>query len=260
MKIQLIHWDAADRREKARILRAAGYRVVTDLPAGGGALRKMSEFGPAAVVVDLNRAPSQGRDVALAIRSYKAMSPVPLVFVEGDPEKVARIKKLLPDDVYTTWSRIRSALKQAISHPPKDPAKPSSVFAGYSGTPLPKKLGIKAGSIVAFVGAPKGFEKTLGELPEGVTLRKHARGRRDLTLWFTKTKKDLENRIEKFAAAVEDGGIWIIWPKKASGLPTDLTQNIVRQVGLASGLVDYKICAVDETWSGLKFSRRKTYS
>jgi CheY-like chemotaxis protein len=258
MKIQLVHWDAADRRDKARKLKSAGYRVVTDLPAGGGALRKLSESRLAAVVIDLGRAPSQGRDVALAIRSYKASSHLPLVFVEGDPEKVARIKEILPDCVYTTWSRIRSALKQAITHPPKDPVKPSSVFAGYSGTPLPKKLGIKAGSTVALAGAPRGFEKTLGELPEGVTLRKQARGRRDLTLWFTKSRKDLDDRIKKFAAEVGDGGLWIIWPKQASGLSTDLTQNIVRQMGLASGLVDYKICAVDETWSGLKFSRRKS--
>jgi hypothetical protein len=257
MKVQLIHWDAADRLEKARLLRSAGYRVITDLPGGGGALRKMSEAGPAAVVIDLNRAPSQGRDVALAIRSYKALSRLPLVFVEGDLQKVARIKKILPDAVYTTWGRVRSALKKAIAHPPKDPAKPTSIFAGYSGTPLPKKLGIKAGSTVALVGAPKGFEKTLGELPEGVTLRKQARGKRDLTFWFTKSKKDLDDRIETFAAAVKDGALWIIWPKKASGLATDLTQAIVRRVGLASGLVDYKICAVDETWSGLKFSRRK---
>jgi hypothetical protein len=243
MKVLLVHWDRAER---------------DDIPAGGGALRKLSESRLAAVVIDLSRAPSQGRDLALAIRAYKATRHLPLVFVEGDEEKVVRIKELLPDGAYTSWSRIRRDLKHALAHPPKDPAKPSSVFAGYSGTPLTKKLGIKAGSTVALVGSPGGFEKTLGKLPEGATLRKQARGRRDLTLWFTRTRKELEGRIEKFAAAVRDGGLWIIWPKKASGLPTDLTQNIVRQVGLESGLVDYKICAVDETWSGLKFSRKKS--
>jgi hypothetical protein len=94
-------------------------------------------------------------------------------------------------------------------------------------------------------------------IPPGVTLRRQARGKCDLIIWFTKTCKDLENRIGRFAALTGSGGLWIAWPKKAAGVKTDLTQAIVRRTGLAAGLVDYKICAIDETWSGLKFARRK---
>jgi hypothetical protein len=111
---------------------------------------------------------------------------------------------------------------------------------------------------VALVGAPKDFEKTLGVLPGDVTLRRSSRARRDLTLWFVKNRKDLQRRLEQMALQFEDGGLWIIWPKKTSGLSTDLNQNVVREMGLATGWVDYKICAVDETWSGLKFTRRKS--
>ncbi|NNG17367.1 MAG: DUF3052 domain-containing protein [Gemmatimonadales bacterium] len=132
-----------------------------------------------------------------------------------------------------------------------------SALAGYSGTPLPKKLGIKAGYVVALVGAPQGFEKTLGRLPDDVQLRKQARGKPDLVVWFARSRKELESRVKRMGALAGVGGLWIAWPKKASGLATDLSQSDVRKVGLASGLVDYKVAAIDETWSGLKFARRK---
>ena len=131
-------------------------------------------------------------------------------------------------------------------------------MAGYSGTPLAKKLGIKQDTTIILVGSPQGFETTLGPLPEGVTLRKQARGRCDLIVWFAKSRKDLEQRVKQMGDLAGKGGIWIAWPKQASGAKSDLTQAIVRGCGLAAGLVDYKICSIDETWSGLKFTKRKT--
>ncbi|KPK59725.1 MAG: hypothetical protein AMS21_09815 [Gemmatimonas sp. SG8_38_2] len=133
-------------------------------------------------------------------------------------------------------------------------------MAGYSGTPLPKKLGIKADSVVVLVNAPEGFEKTLGKLPDGVTLRRKARGHCDLVIWFTKSLKELGARVGTLGALAGEDGIWIAWPKKTSGWATDVSQTDVRSTGLAAGLVDYKICAIDETWSGLKFTRRKSKS
>jgi hypothetical protein len=129
--------------------------------------------------------------------------------------------------------------------------------AGYSGTPLPKKLGIKPGSVVRILGAPKGFRKTLGALPEEVELREDSRGRANLTLWFLPSLEVLERGMQAMAASLEEGKIWMIWPKKASGMATDLSEQEVREAGLAAGLVDYKVCAVDATWSGLLFTRRK---
>jgi hypothetical protein len=208
------------------------------------------------VVIDLTRLPSQGRDVALGIRQHKPLRRVPLVFVEGDPEKVGRIKKLLPDAHYTSWHGIRGTLKRAIANPPEDPVIPESNLAGYSGTPLPKKLGIKVGNVVALVDAPEGFEETLGTGPDGTVIRRQTRGKRDLTIWFTRSRKVLDRRIGKMAE-IAGNNLWIAWPKKTSRLASDLTQADVRRVGLAIGLVDYKVCAIDETWSGLKFTRRK---
>lgn len=130
-------------------------------------------------------------------------------------------------------------------------------MAGYSGTPLPKKLGIKPLARVAFVRAPDDFASTLGDLPEGVAVRQQARGPLDVIVFFTSRRAELVRRFEQLARALDPaGGLWIAWPKRASGVPTDITEDIVREVGLAAGLVDNKVCAIDEVWSGLRFVYR----
>jgi CheY-like chemotaxis protein len=256
-RVRLIHWNAAEAEERIAGLRAAGYDVEHEAKISPEGFRSWRTNPPAAFVIDLTRMPSHGREVALTLRITKSTRNIPLVFVEGEPEKVERIKTHLPDAVYTTWGRIRGSLKKAISKPPSDPVVPESNLAGYSGTPLPGKLGIKPRSTVALIGAPKDFERTLGELPEGVKLKKQARGGYDLIIWFVRLRAELHDRIVQMGELAGDGGLWIAWPKQASGVASDLTQNVVRETGLASGLVDYKVCAIDATWSGLKFTRRK---
>jgi hypothetical protein len=258
-KVCLIHWNPAESVERAERLRAAGYETVF-LSLKGAGMRGIRENPPDAMVIDLSRIPSHGRDVALSVRMKKSTRRMPLVFVDGDPEKVARVKLSLPDAVYTTWAGIRAALKHAIAHPPEAPVVPGSALAGYSGTPLPRKLGIKPGATVALVGAPPDFAATLGDLPEGVTMKSTVNGNPDLAIWFTRSRNDLMRRIGAMASRTPKGGLWIAWPKKTSALASDLSEATVRETGLAAGLVDYKICAVDATWSGLKFARRKPSS
>lgn len=130
-------------------------------------------------------------------------------------------------------------------------------MAGYSGNPLPQKLGIKEGARVALVRAPEGFERELKPLPDGVRLRTQARGSHDVVLFFATRLAELERRFDSLARAVEPaGGLWIAWPKRTAGVATDLREGIVRDTGLAHGLVDNKVCAVDDTWSGLRFVYR----
>jgi hypothetical protein len=129
--------------------------------------------------------------------------------------------------------------------------------AGYSGTPLPRKLGIKEGHRLAVVSAPAGFDKTLGTLPDGVQVRRQARGRHDVLLFFVTRQAELARRLPSFARALEyDGGLWVAWPKKTSGIATDLVFERVQKVGLDCGLVDNKVAAIDDTWSGLRFVYR----
>src|SRR6478672_5866069 len=130
-------------------------------------------------------------------------------------------------------------------------------MAGYSGTPLTKKLGIKEGSHVALLSAPEGFDRTLGELPDGVETRTSARGSLDVVVFFTTARAALGRRFDALARAIfPDGGLWVAWPKRASGLETDLTEDVVRDLALERGLVDNKVCAIDDTWSGLRLVYR----
>jgi hypothetical protein len=130
-------------------------------------------------------------------------------------------------------------------------------MAGYSGTPLPKKLGIKEGSRIALVNAPKDFDSELGELPDNVEFIKRPTKSLDIILLFVLTERALVRDFAKLAAKLAANGmIWIAWPKKSSGVATDLTEPRVQRIGLDAGLVDVKVCAIDETWSGLKFVYR----
>jgi hypothetical protein len=126
--------------------------------------------------------------------------------------------------------------------------------AGYSGTPLAKKLGIKPGHAIAFPSAPAGFEELLGDLPDGVRIKSRLTGPLDVIVFFTRRRAELERRLPALRRAMDPAaGLWIAWPKGSSGVETDLTGNVTREVGLAAGLVDNKVCAIDETWSGLRF-------
>jgi hypothetical protein len=131
-------------------------------------------------------------------------------------------------------------------------------MAGYSGTPLAKKLGIQEGTTVVLVGAPATLDDDLAPLPDGVDVRRRA-GKADVVVAFFTRRADLERRVGALARHVHpSGGLWIAWPKKASGVPTDVTEDIVREVALPLGVVDNKVCAIDGTWSGLRLVWRLT--
>ena len=123
-------------------------------------------------------------------------------------------------------------------------------MAGYSGTPLPQKLGIKAGARVALVDAPKGFALAL---PDGAKLVDGKAREVDVIVWFVTARGTFAKKLAAVSARMQPaGGLWIAWPKKASGVATDMTENVVRDVALPTGLVDNKVCAIDDTWSGLR--------
>ena len=129
-------------------------------------------------------------------------------------------------------------------------------MTGYSGKPLVAKLGIKPEMRIAILRAPRGYERTRGKLPQ-VRRGASAACALDFVQFFTREKRELERRFAALAQALAPAGmLWISWPKKASGVATDLTEDVIRVIGLAHGLVDVKVAAVDDVWSGLKFVRR----
>jgi hypothetical protein len=130
--------------------------------------------------------------------------------------------------------------------------------AGYSGTPLVRKLGFKAGMRAHYAGAPEGFEALVGDLPEGVRVLARPAAGLDLAVLFVRERRELERRLPALHGKLAPAGmVWVAWPKRAAKVPTDMTEDVVRDVALPRGLVDVKVCAIDETWSGLKLVVRK---
>jgi hypothetical protein len=129
--------------------------------------------------------------------------------------------------------------------------------AGYSGTPLPRKLGIGEGDTVAFRRAPESFAATLGALPAGVRVKRRVTAPVDVVVAFFVRRAELAHRLEALATAIHpDGALWVAWPKRASGVETDMTEDVARDLALPLGLVDNKVCAIDDTWSGLRLVHR----
>jgi Protein of unknown function (DUF3052) len=134
--------------------------------------------------------------------------------------------------------------------------------AGYSGTPLPRKLGVRPGHRVALLDAPAGFDATLGALPDAVTVRRDLAGADpvDVTVLFVTERHELAARLDGVRRRMaQDGGFWVAWPKKSSKVPTDITEDVIREVALPTGLVDNKVCAIDDVWSGLRLVIRREH-
>jgi hypothetical protein len=255
MTLRLVSWNADDAQKRAMVLTQLGYRVSADVLAPPLLLRRLREEPPVAVVIDLSRLPSHGREFGRAVRTQKSTRQVPLVFAGGEPSKVAKVRTLLPDAVYAEWEQIGPALKQAVARPVKDPFIPKAYMDEFAGRSVVQKLGIKPRFAVATIGAPRGFAGTLGDLPEGTRFHAHRGGPCDLLLWFVRTQVELERGVARVVPA--GCPCWILWPKRAANVRTDITQNSVRATGLAAGLVDYKVCSVDAVWSGLLFRWRR---
>ena len=267
--VRLIHWNRAEAVQKAECLRRLGYQVLDDLPQGQDFLVRLRQDPPMAVIIDLSRVPSHGRDWGVALRQTGYTRYIPLVFVDGDPQKVEAVRQLLPDATYTSWEQIGEALLEAINNRPKNPVAPSSRLAGYAGRPLVKKLGIMAGMHVILVDPPQGFIPLLEDNPTNVNFlnlkgnflspeTSHVTGgvKPGLVIWFVRSLLELNGRVEKVFGLAGNAPVWIAWIKKASGMSSDVNVTHVRRVGLAAGRVDYKISSLDATWSGLLFARR----
>jgi len=254
--ILLIHREPAAGAARAAELRAHGFDAHLVAGPSYTVLRQIRKLMPATVVIDLTKLPSHGREVAVAIRNTKSIRTIPIVFAGGDPQKVAKVREKLPDAVYSEWPQIPAAIQSAINTAPAVPHRPPTMMASYASTPLVRKLAIKANAKVNVIGAPEGFIESLRDLPEGAIVKESSRGAADLRIWFVRTQAELETGILAAARNSKSVPLWIAYPKKQSRQTSDLTQQHVRETGLAAGLVDYKICSIDETWTALLFACR----
>lgn len=255
MRVHLVSWDPVDARAHLRALDALGHTATwLEGITGTPLMRALRASDADLFLIDLRRRPSHGREVAMALRSSPATRQRPLVFAGGDDAATARLRDLLPDATFTTWGRLKTALPKALKTAPAAPVVPPDRL--FSGRTLAQKLGIAADERVAVVGAPPAFADLLGPLPSGTRLAARADAGCDRLIWFVRSEGELQTALGRLAALVTTQVAWLAWPKAASGVKSGVTGNDVRESGLAAGLVDFKICSIDPTWSGLAFKRR----
>jgi len=253
-RVRLFHWKAAEAKPRIDVLRAAGYAV--DYDETFVSFRAARQSPPDAFVIDLTRMPSQGREVAVALRGSKATRAVPIVFVEGDPEKIPTIQRLLPDATYTTYAKVRGALKTAIAKPPSSPVVPTQMMDRFAHRSVVQKLGISKAARVAVIDAPADYAKALTGLPDGVTLIEDETNATDarIVLWFFHDPAGFQSALRRLRAVAARSRVWVLWRKnKRDGLDGSL----VRRAILDIGLVDYKICSYDESWSAMVLAVKK---
>jgi CheY-like chemotaxis protein len=257
-RIRLVCWNEDLAAERARVLKKAGFDVDAAPFNPAGMITRLKENPPALMLIDLDRLPSHGRAVAVMLRASKSMRHIPIVFAGGAEEKVTQARAELPDAIFTSWTGVGAAVKKAMKNTPAVTALPVPYMQRFAGSPLAKKLDLKAGVKAALIGTEEGFIELLGDLPESVELQTRMARDTKLVLWFVRASHELADAFELAAARMPEGcSLWIIYPKKAGRYKVDFNQNDVRELGLGVGMVDYKICAVDADWSGMKFARRK---
>jgi len=272
--VKLLSWHEGVAG-KAKSLARKGVTVdATPLVRTSRVIGELAEINPAALVLDMDRLPSNCREIALMLRASKSARHIPILFAGslppdgagGLPGKYARLKAELPDIPYAAWpdagNALRSLLDQPMTAPPLVP--PARVYT----TSLAQKLGIVATAAkekdkprkIALLAAPEGFVNLLGELPETVSFVPGITPGIQLAVCFVRTEDDLAATLDLLVYRLpEVVSAWIAYPKskKVGTRQSTFSERDIRQRGLAAGLVDYKIASIDATWSGLKFARRK---
>jgi predicted metal-dependent hydrolase len=220
-------------------------------------IKKLFEHSFGGILIDLNFSPAQGRDIGIYLRKNKATRFVPLIFLDGDTEKVEKLRNILPDAFYISRDEIRYQLTTILELKIEEPIVPESLFEAYKEVPLVKKLAIKRGMRLLLINEPENFRSLLENNDELQYLTELTM-ENDLILWFLSTQDHITTQFHDILPLIGKGGIWMFWQKKQGKASPYLNEVMVRKLGLSNGLVDYKICSVNPEWTGLKFVTRKT--
>jgi CheY-like chemotaxis protein len=251
-RVLVIHRKPAIAAERAARLCSEGLEASAYPALGPKAFREIRANPPDAILIDLTELPSYGRTMAVLLREQKSTRNIPLVFLQGDPEKAARVREVLPDAVFASWPKAAPAILRAIERAPKEATPPN-----VAGIPVAKKLRIVEDSAIAVLQAPANIGEVLGALPNGVRIERKL-GNTDLVLFFAKSTAGLAKALPRLAEYMTPGRtLWVCWPKRTSSIPCDLTLPMIRGMVSPYGLIDSKICAIDATWSGTAITRRR---
>jgi hypothetical protein len=247
-RVLVVHRRPIEAAARAARLCAQGLDAEPYTSPGSKGFAKIRAAPPDALVIDLTELPSYGRYFGALIRESKSLRHIPLVFIEGDPEKTAKTRETLPDAVFAPWPKLPAAIDRAIRRAPVDPLAP--VPPNRS---LLTKLGIDDASGVALLHAPKDFH-----LPKGQWKRATIDAAAVIIAFYPNSAA-LSRDLPTLAATMRKGlRLWIAWPKKSGPAATDLSMPRVREMAQLYGLTDYKVCALDEKWSGMVLGRRRS--
>jgi CheY-like chemotaxis protein len=248
MRVVLISWSR-DTTEAVERLRTLADDVDVVAPKGPPELKALAADPPDAVVIDLDRRPSDGLVIGIQLRRQPATRHTPQVYAGGEPDNVERVRAILPDARYSDWEGIATQLRTALERPPDDPVVPDAM-APYAAASLEQKLGLTGSARVRLIGAPD-------EFAEQIETARRTDGESELVILFVRNPVELDEQLRGAIESVAEGGsLWIAWPKGGKGARGEVTQLVVRERGMAAGWVDYKIASLDETWSALRFGKR----
>jgi CheY-like chemotaxis protein len=263
-RVRLIHWKAGEAEPCMEKLRKAGFTVEYDEKPDYSHMREWRKSPPDAFVIDLTRLPSHGREVATALRNYRDTRSVPLLFLDGEKEKVERARQTLPDAEFTTSSALIADVKRAIrngSRPDAPPVRPPAMMDRYGSRSVAEKLGIKPNQKIALLDPPAHLEALIEGLPEGVEWVEADDGRPEMGLYFVLEPGGVRSA---FGLAKRQKNLKKLWvarkkpiAKARANAPGMVSDQLVRETGIELGFVDYKVCAISDVWSGLLFARKK---
>jgi hypothetical protein len=248
-RLRLIHWNAAAAARYLTHLKEAGHRVEYSPEFSPQLMRERRASPPDAFVIDLTRLPSHGREIAIALRQSKATRAIPILFCDGEEEKVAKTRALIPDAAFCPFSRLKSSLRQLRR--PAAPVVPVAMMDRYAGRTTAQKLGIRPGDAICLLDPPRDMPAALGELPPDVTFVEAPVAA--VTLFFATDLQELQQQLSELRSFAAQTKLWVCWQKGKSAAH-GLSERLVRETGISLGLVDYKICSVSEVWSGLLFA------
>jgi len=254
-RVRVIHWKSSEAKSLIDAVRAAGFEPEFEPDPNGAVVAKaITSNPPDAVVIDLSRLPSHGRELAVWMRNRKSIRTIPIVFFEGEPEKIEKVKAVLPDAAYATSSSLSRMLKTACKGRTPNPVVPPSAMERFKTKTAAQKLGIVALSTVGVMYAPRDYAAVLGEMPEGVEFFEDPDAPLNVTLWFIRDSEAMLGALRRMRAWAPKTRLWVLWPKGSSNR---FRESSIREMGIENGLVDYKICSVNDQWSGILFARKK---
>ncbi len=251
MRVRVIHWKPAEAGPLLEALRVAGAEPEYDGCGSTPELNRVIRFNPPDIIlIDLSRLPSHGISMANWFGRTKALRDIPLVFVNGAEDKVAKLRESIPDALCVGMKDLRQALKKARP----STAAPVSVMAQYKTRTAAQKLGLDTGGSIAVIDPPRDYLAALGALPEDVEIDEDPDRPCDTTLWFIHDPEAFLVALRPMWRLAGHSRLWILWRK---GGTNGITQNSIREAGKEANLVDYKICAVNKDWSAMLFTRKK---